>query len=102
MKKPEWFEIADNDRPTAPSAKHRGSALAVIATLAVTSLASWGFLTSDQEIASATVTQAAPEVSTVSTSSVSPVEEILPPAANTRDDDDYEDEDEDHELGDDD
>jgi len=51
--KPEWFELADNDQPAKRSAKPTKSALAVVATLALTTLAGWGFITNDEPLANA-------------------------------------------------
>jgi len=89
MKKPEWFELADNDRPAKQKAKASKSAFAVVTTLALTSVAGWGFMTNDAPHASAT------ETSTISVTSVqtppapspsSKNEVILPPTSKGDDD----------------
>lgn len=97
MKKPDWFELADNDNAPVRSAKSTKSALAIVATLAITSLAGWGFLGSQEPQASASdisgttsANQSAPAttsptnsaVATPSASTSSSSVEILPPSGN--------------------
>lgn len=53
MKKPDWFELADNDQPAKRSIKAPKSALAVVATLALTTVAGWGFISGDDSSANA-------------------------------------------------
>lgn len=102
MKKPDWFELADNDRPATKKSKSTKSALAVIATLALATLASWGFIGSDEPMANAndatgvtltadaatspTSTPSA-SASTPSASSAanSPAATITPPSTSTTD-----------------
>jgi len=61
--KPEWFELADNDQPAKYAAKSSKSALAVVATLALTTLAGWGFITNDESPANASDLAGITEVS---------------------------------------
>ena len=49
MNKPAWFELADNDQPTNLSPKARkGGIFAVVTTLALTGVAGWGFISSEE------------------------------------------------------
>ncbi len=49
MNKPAWFELADNDQPAqvAPKAR-KGGIFAVVTTLALTGVAGWGFISSEE------------------------------------------------------
>lgn len=110
MKKPDWFELADNDRPAKRASKSTKSALAVVATLTLTTLAGWGFIGSDEPNANAsdttgitvasdtsatpagtpTASASASASSSSTTSSTTPItppssstsDEILPPSGN--------------------
>ena len=49
MNKPAWFELADNDQPANVSPKARkGGIFAVVTTLALTGVAGWGFISSEE------------------------------------------------------
>ncbi|KGA19633.1 hypothetical protein GM50_4830 [freshwater metagenome] len=49
MNKPAWFELADNDQPASLSPKARkGGIFAVVTTLALTGVAGWGFISSEE------------------------------------------------------
>ena len=49
MNKPAWFELADNDQPANLSPKARkGGIFAVVTTLALTGVAGWGFISSEE------------------------------------------------------
>ena len=77
MKKPDWFELADNDRPAKRGSKSTKSALAVVATLSLTTLAGWGFIGSDEPNANASDTTGITSTADVSASPTTS------PSANT-------------------
>jgi len=91
--KPEWFELADNDQPAKYAAKSSKSALAVVATLALTTLAGWGFITNDESLANASdlagitkVSDSTPSTGSASSESTAPTDLQLSensPAATT-------------------
>ena len=79
-KKPEWFELADNDQPAKRIAKPSKSALAVVATLALTTLAGWGFITNDQSIANATESAGVNQISDLTPAAGSAASESTAPS----------------------
>ena len=82
MTKPEWFEIADNDKPTKRSVKPSRSVLAVVATLALTTLAGWGFITNDESLANASESGGVSQLSDLTPAAGSASSESTTPATS--------------------
>ena len=74
-KKPDWFELADNDQPAKRNLKPAKGVLAVTATLALTTLAGWGFMSNDESKAIAS------ESTSQVTAAATP-QKTTPPLAN--------------------
>ena len=89
--KPEWFELADNDQPANVSPKARkGGIFAVVTTLALTGVAGWGFISSE-EFPAAVASASSAVIEKVSGNSTSASNSANPITAPTG----YEDEDDD-------
>jgi hypothetical protein len=91
-KKPDWFELADNDQPAKRSTKPAKSTFAVVATLALATLAGWGFISHDESIAIASESTV-PVTAVAAPSSVSPSASsniIINPPTSKSDDSDHE------------
>jgi hypothetical protein len=80
--KPEWFELADNDRPTKRNLKPTKSLLAITATLALTTLAGWGLMSNDESKAMAS--ESISPVAAVPTTSVQSTSTPTPTARATK------------------
>jgi hypothetical protein len=77
-KKPDWFELADNDKPAKRSIKPAKSTLAVVATLALTTLAGWGFVSNDESKAIASENNGQIQVDDLATTSSASSETTAP------------------------
>lgn len=98
MNKPAWFELADNDQPANVSPKARkGGIFAVVTTLALTGVAGWGFISSEEFPATvASASSAVVEKVTGNlTSESNTTNPITAPTGYEDDDDDDDDNDED-------
>ena len=94
MNKPAWFELADNDQPANVSPKARkGGIFAVVTTLALTGVAGWGFISSE-EFPAAVASASSAVIEKVSGNSTSASNSANPITAPTG----YEDEDDDDDF----
>lgn len=96
MNKPAWFELADNDQPANVSPKARkGGIFAVVTTLALTGVAGWGFISSE-EFPAAVASASSAVIEKVSGNSTSASNSANPITAPTG----YEDDEDDDHKGD--
>ena len=94
MNKPAWFELADNDQPANVSPKARkGGIFAVVTTLALTGVAGWGFISSEEFPAAVASARSAviEKVSGNSTSASNSANPITAPTGYEDDEDDDDD-----------
>ena len=94
MNKPAWFELADNDQPANVSPKARkGGIFAVVTTLALTGVAGWGFISSEEFPATVASASSAviEKVSGNSTSASNSANPITAPTGYEDDEDDDDD-----------